>query len=114
VIERVESEGGDARTKLRRTFELTSSSDGLLAIDLSVRSWSRHDQTVAKRLRRLDNRRMDYLRSLFADFCPDADDVEARSMLSFSLLIGNHFIASDHGTRSREDVLKLALRRLGA
>ncbi|HZD00378.1 MAG TPA: TetR/AcrR family transcriptional regulator [Actinomycetes bacterium] len=114
VIERVESEGGDARTKLRRTFELTSSSDGLLAIDLAVRNWSRREQTVAERLRRLDNRRMDYLRSLFGDFCPDADDVEIRSMLSFSLLIGNHFIASDHGARSRADVLKLALRRLGA
>src|SRR5215469_15158214 len=36
VIERVESEGGDARTKLRRAFTLTSSSDGLLAIDLAV------------------------------------------------------------------------------
>jgi hypothetical protein len=35
-------------------------------------------------------------------------------MLSFSLLIGNHFIAADHGARSRADVVKLALRRLGA
>jgi len=113
VIERVEREGGDARAKLRRTFELTSSSDELLAIDLAVRDWSRRDQTVAERLRRLDNRRMDYLRSLFGTFCADPDDVEARSMLSFSLLIGNHFIAADHGARSRADVLKLALRRLG-
>ena len=57
---------------------------------------------------------MDYLRSLFGDFCPDTDDVEARSMLSFSLLIGNHFIAADHGARSREEVLDLTLRTLGA
>jgi AcrR family transcriptional regulator len=113
VIERVEREGGDARAKLRRTFELTSASEELLAIDLAVRDWSRRDQTVAKRLRRLDNRRMDYLRTLFGTFCPDPDDVEARSMLSFSLLIGNHFIAADHGALSRADVLKLALRRLG-
>jgi hypothetical protein len=35
-------------------------------------------------------------------------------MLSFSLLIGNHFIAADHGGRSRADVLELTLRRLGA
>lgn len=114
VIERVESEGGDARAKLRRTFALTSASDGLLAIDLAVRDWSRRDQTVAERLRRIDNRRMDYLRSLYRTFCADPDDVEARCMLSFSLLIGNHFIAADHGARSRADVVKLALRRLGA
>jgi hypothetical protein len=57
---------------------------------------------------------MEYRRSLFAVFCPDPDDVEARSMLSFSLLIGNHFIAADHGARTREDVVSLALRKLGA
>jgi AcrR family transcriptional regulator len=101
IMERVESEGGDARAKLRRTFALTSASDGLLAVDLAVRDWSRRDQAIAERLRRVDNRRMDYLRSLFGAFCPDPDDVEARCMLSFSLLIGNHFIAADHGPRSR-------------
>ena len=57
---------------------------------------------------------MDYMRSLFGAFCPDEDDVEARCMLAFSLLIGNHFMAADHGARSRADVLKLALRRLEA
>jgi hypothetical protein len=35
-------------------------------------------------------------------------------MLSFSLLIGNHFIAAGHGARSRADVLELAIGRLGA
>jgi AcrR family transcriptional regulator len=111
VIERVEREGGDARAKLRRAGSLTFS-DWLLPIDLAVRDWSRREQAVAERLRRVDNRRMDYLRSLFGAFCPDEDDVEARSMLAFSLLIGNHFMAADHGARSRADVLELAVRRL--
>lgn len=114
VIERVESEGGDARTRLRRLFALASSSEGLLAIDLAVRDWSRRDPAVAERLRRADNRRMEYMRSLFAAFCPDEDDVEVRCMLAFSLWIGNHFVAADHGQRSRADVLRLASRRLEA
>ena len=114
VIEQVEHEGGDARTRLRRTFEIISSKDELLDIDLAVRAWSRRDQSVAERLRRLDNRRMDYLRGLYSTFCKDTEDVEVRSMLSFSLLIGNHFITADHGTRGRAEVLTLALRRLGA
>jgi AcrR family transcriptional regulator len=113
VVERVERQGGDARTKLRRAGALTFS-DWLLPIDLAVRDWSRRDPTVAERLRRVDNRRMDYLRSLFGAFCPDQDDVEARSMLAFSLLIGNHFMAADHGARSRADVLELAASRLMA
>ncbi|HMJ36305.1 MAG TPA: helix-turn-helix domain-containing protein [Baekduia sp.] len=111
VLERVEHQGGDARTKLRRAGALTFS-DWLLPIDLAVRDWSRRDPTVAERLRRVDNRRMDYLRSLFGEFCPGEDEVEARSMLAFSLLIGNHFMAADHGARSRADVLELAVKRL--
>ncbi len=111
VLERVERQGGDARTKLRRAGVLTFS-DRLLPIDLAVRDWSRRDPAVLERLRRVDNRRMAYLRSQFGTFCADEDDVEARSMLAFSLLIGNHFMAADHGGRSRADVLELAGRRL--
>jgi AcrR family transcriptional regulator len=116
VIERVEGEGGDARARLRRLFVLarTYSSDGLLRIELAVRDWARREQTVAERLRRVDNRRMDYMRSLFGAFCADEDDVEARCMLAMSLFIGNHFMVADHGSRSRADVLELALRRLEA
>ena len=114
VIEGVESEGGDARAKLRRLSALAVSSDEPLRTDLAVRDWARREQTVAERLRRVDNQRMDYLRLLFRAFCHDEDDVEARCMVFYSLWIGNHFIAADHGARSREDVLKLALTRLEA
>jgi len=112
VIDRVESESENPRARLRRLFALASSSGDLLSVDLAVRDWSRRDPRVAKRLRRVDNRRMDYMRSLFGAFCPDEDDVEARCLLAFSLFTGSHFIAADHGTRSRGDVIRDALRRL--
>ncbi|MDX6642145.1 MAG: hypothetical protein QOD76_107 [Solirubrobacteraceae bacterium] len=112
VIERVEGEGGDARAKLQRLFALASSSDELMRIELAVRDWSRRDKAVAKRLRRIDDRRMEYMRSLFVAFCPDEEEVEVRCMLVMSLFIGNHFVAADHGARSRADVLKLAFSRL--
>jgi len=114
VIERLEGEGGDARAKLRRLFALGSSSEarGLLKADLAVRDWSRRDKMAAERLRRVDNRRMEYMRSLFAELCPDEDEVEVRCMLAFSMFIGSHFIAAEHGLRSRPDVLRLALQRL--
>jgi hypothetical protein len=57
---------------------------------------------------------MDYLRSLFGAFCADEDDVEARGLLFYSLWVGNHFIAADHGTHSRADAIGLALARLEA
>jgi AcrR family transcriptional regulator len=114
VIERLEGEGGDARAKLRRLFALGSSREvrGLLRIDLAVRDWARRDKAVASRLRRIDNRRMEYMRSLFGAFCRDKDDVEVRCMLFASLFIGNNSLAADHGSRSRAEVLDLALRRL--
>jgi AcrR family transcriptional regulator len=107
VVERVERQGGDVRTRLRRAGALTFSRE-LLPIDLAIRDWSRRDQAVAERLRRVDSRRMDYLRLLFGALCADQDEVEARSMLAFSLAIGHHFIAASHGVRSHADVLDLA------
>jgi AcrR family transcriptional regulator len=107
VIERVERHGGDTRARLRRAGALTFSQE-LLPIDLAVRDWARHDPAVAERLRRVDNRRMDYLRTLFGALSADGDEAEARSTLAFSLLIGSHFMAADHPGRSRAEVLELA------
>jgi AcrR family transcriptional regulator len=107
VLDRVERRGGDARARLRRAGALTFS-EQLLPVDLAVRDWARYDPAVAERLRRVDNRRMDYLRTLFGTFCADADEIEARSTLAFSLLIGSHFLAADHPGRSQAETLELA------
>ena len=111
VLERVEQEGGDARDKVRRAGMLTFSNE-LLPIDLAVRDWARRDSSVAKRLRRVDNSRMEYLRLLIGEFIDDPEDVEARGMLAFALAIGNHFIAADHTGSSRKQVLDRATQRL--
>jgi AcrR family transcriptional regulator len=112
VIDRVEEDGGDGRAKLRRLFGMAGASGELLSVDLAVRDWSRRDPAVARRLRRADNRRMEYMRPLFAEFAGDADEVEVRCMLSVSLWIGNHFMAADHEGRSRRHVLALTVERL--
>jgi AcrR family transcriptional regulator len=108
VLARVEREGGDPRARMRRAGLLTFSSDRLLPIDLAVRDWARRDEGVAERLRRVDNRRMGLLRELIGTFCADADEVEARSILAFCLAIGEHFLAADHGDRTRAQVLSRA------
>ena len=55
---------------------------------------------------------MEYLLSLFAQFCADDNDAEARSMLAYSLLIGSYFIAAKSGGRSRSQTQQLAVDRL--
>jgi len=110
VIASVESMPADPRAKLQQLFELAPSVD--FAVELALRDWARRDGEVAERVRQIDSRRMEYLRSLFGQFCADEDDVEARSMLAFSLFIGSYFIAVEHGERSRAEVLQLAIDRL--
>jgi AcrR family transcriptional regulator len=112
VIASVDSGPADPQAKLRRLFELAPSAKGLFAVELALRDWSRRDRDVARRLRRVDNRRLRYLRSLFAELSADEDDTEARAMLAYSLFIGSYFFATQHGTRTRAEVLALAIDRL--
>lgn len=111
IIARVGSHPGDARAKLQKLFEVTSSPEGL-AVELAVRDWARRDGDVAGRLRRVDNRRLDFVRSLFRPFCADETDVEVRSMLAYSAVIGSYFVAAEHGGKTRSELLRLALDRL--
>lgn len=108
VLARVEKEGGDPRTRIHRAGVLTFSGDRLGPLDLAVRDWARRDDAVAARLRRVDNRRMDLLREMIGTFCADPDEVEARSLIAFCVAIGAHFLAADHGDRTRSEVLARA------
>jgi AcrR family transcriptional regulator len=124
VIERVEDEPScDARAKLRRLFALATdrsrrgnandpAAPSPMEIELAIRDWARRDQAVAARLAHVDNRRMEYMRKLFGDLCPDAEEVEVRCLLAFSLFVGSHFIAAGHGAYSRAEILQLTLKRL--
>ncbi|BCJ75363.1 TetR family transcriptional regulator [Catellatospora sp. IY07-71] len=111
IIARADAEGGDAADRIRRVGQL-SSSDDLHRIDLAVRAWARHDESVAARLRRIDNERMDFLRRAFSTFVADPAEVEARSTLMFALAIGRHFIAADHPGHTTSDAVARAAEHL--
>jgi AcrR family transcriptional regulator len=112
VVEHIDRSGGDARARLRRLFGLAADLGDLLAVELAIREWGRRDPEVSERLRRVDDRRMEYMRSLFGEFIADPDDVEARCLLVSTLFIGNRFVTAGHGRRSRADVARHALRWL--
>jgi AcrR family transcriptional regulator len=112
VIAQIEEGGGDARAKLRALFGMASGRRLVLKVDLAVRDWARREPAVARRLRRVDNRRMEYMRGLFGAIAADPDEVEARCTITFSIFVGNHFFKVDHGGRSRREVLDVILLRL--
>jgi hypothetical protein len=61
---------------------------------------------VAERVRRVDNRRMAYLRGLFSELHDDPADIEMRCFVVLAIFVGNHHIAADHGRRTRSAVMK--------
>jgi hypothetical protein len=112
AIETADRDGGPGRTRLRRLFAAAGEREGILDLELSVRDWARRDPTVAERVTRVDNRRLAYLRPLFAEFCDDAADVEGRCLLVLTLLVGESLVTATHGRRSRPSVTAAALRHL--
>jgi AcrR family transcriptional regulator len=113
VIDEVESRGGDARSKLRRLFEMAKvEAPERFKTELAIRDWARRDSMAARRVHRVDERRMEYMRKLFGGICTDDEIVEARCLLAFSLFIGSQFIVAGHGERTRDEVLDSATRQL--
>jgi AcrR family transcriptional regulator len=112
VIATVEADTGDPRARLRKLFALAPSARRLFAVELALRDWSRRDRAVARRVRRVDDRRVEYLRSLFAQICDDEEDADARALLAYSLFVGSYFVIGGHGGRSRAATLQLAIDRL--
>lgn len=111
VIAEVESEPAEPRAKLKHLFALAGAAD-LLPLELALRDWARRDERVAARVRRVDDRRMDYLRQLFGPISAGKADAEARSFLAFSLFIGSNLILAGHPGRSRSQVMRLATESL--
>jgi AcrR family transcriptional regulator len=109
VIMEVESVGGSGRSRLHDLFARGTSASEFLPLELAIRDWARRDPAVLARLNRVDNRRMEYLRSLFADFVTDRTEVEARSFLVCCVWIGQPLVAAGHGARSRGQVVQAAL-----
>ncbi|MFI5780780.1 TetR/AcrR family transcriptional regulator [Nocardia sp. NPDC051570] len=107
VLDRVAQED-DPRDRVVLAGQLTLSGERLLAIDLAIRDWARRDESVAARMRRVDDQRMGLLREMIGTFCSDPDEIEARSLLAFCLAIGNQFLAADHNGRTRHEVLARA------
>lgn len=115
VILEIEQQGGGPRERLQQLFELarrsTTTAEGRGA-ELAIRDWSRRDRAVEDRLRRIDERRMEFMRALFRQFCPEVEDAEARCLQVYALFIGGYFITARHGDLTREQVVRRALSRL--
>ena len=98
------------KAKLRALWALVhDKSLGDMRTEVAIRDLGQRDAAVQARVQQVDERRMEFLRSLFRGMGLTAAQAEVRSLLVYSLLIGDHFIAAQHGRMSRTKVLSLAL-----
>lgn len=113
VIAHVESSGAGAGEKLLRLFGAGASRPGqLMKVELAIRDWARRDPSVARRLKRIDERRVAYLRTLFAGIVGDEEEVELRCLTAMALFVGVPSIAADLGRGRRRELHRLAFERL--
>ena len=113
VIERVEREGGDARDPVAPPVRACRRDRGrMLQIDLAVRDWARRDPGSPTACGASTTGGWLTCARCSGSSVPTRRTSRSRCILAFSLLVGNHFIAADHGERSRADVMRLAIARL--
>lgn len=115
VIDAVEGHDAEPRAKLRELLEIALSfglaGEGI-EVEVAIRDWARRDRVVAERLRRVDERRMDYLRGLFGQLCADEADAEARCLVVYALFVGNPLIGFEHPGATRAEVIRRAFEQL--
>jgi len=111
IIAEIGARGGTPEERLWALWRRTSR-DPRLETEMAIRDLARRDRDVRARVRRVDDRRVAYLRALFLEVGLNAPSAEARSLLLYSLLLGNPFIEASHGRVSRARVLERAVGEL--
>ncbi|MEO7348680.1 MAG: TetR/AcrR family transcriptional regulator [Terrimesophilobacter sp.] len=109
VVEQVDSESLGEGARAFRAAQLTWAPGRLLNVDLAVREWARRDARVAARLAKVDRYRMDYLRQQMQALCDDPREVEARTLIAFSSILGMHYagIVMEASAEQRQDTIDL-------
>lgn len=109
IIEAVDAETDDPERALRALWRRTHEMAPMMRSELAIRDLAQRDPEVRERVRRVDQRRVGYLRRLFRRLGLRPALSEARTMLIYSLLFGDVLIEAEHGRSSRERVLSNAI-----
>jgi len=109
IIAAVDEEADDPELALRALWRRTHAMAPLMRSELALRDLAQRDPEVRERVRRVDQRRVGFLRKLFRRLGLPPALAEARTMATYSLLFGDVLIEATHGRTSRERVLENAL-----
>lgn len=107
VIEHVDAQSDDPRVRLQILWAKTDADRN--DVEIAIRNLAEHDAPTAQAVQRVDEQRFAYLRKNFRALGCTPADAEARGMLMYSLLLGDHFLSEAHGRFSRQAVLKRSI-----
>lgn len=99
IIAQVEAMGGSAGQKMRALFTIVVSADGRL--EQAIRVWAASDGDARTALAQVDQRRLDYLASLFEQLGFTAEEGAARSRLVYHSLIGQYTMGTPMSQNER-------------
>lgn len=117
IVDRTEQSAGvDPRERLRRLVDVVDEADDRPAtgvdVELAIRHWGLRDPDVARRLRRVDEKHLGYLRELVGEICADPVEVEARCVIAMSTRLGDHLMPAIAEGRSARAAREHILDRL--
>ncbi len=100
IIAEVDASGGGAAERLLMLVRLALAADGRL--DRRVRAWATNDPAAADVLRRVDRRRVGYLRRLFVQLGFASPQAGVRAQLTYSALVGGFELGFRLAGRNRD------------
>lgn len=104
----VSSASGDPRDKLLAVLEYITKEE-INRYDASVRAWALYDERAAGVVRRVDQKRLAYVRDLFREMGQSDEQAEVRGRMSYFYLVGEHTAFTE--TLPREKRLELVRLR---
>ena len=113
VFSEVKRVGGDAKRRLKHMSDIIFKRYGdQLNFELALREWGRKDPKIRHIIAQEDERRMDYMRGLFAEIYADPKIAEAKAWLLFSLYVGETTITAPVKKQNREELLWVCMESL--
>jgi AcrR family transcriptional regulator len=111
VLDEISSLGGDPRARLWRAMELITEG-GKAAVDPAIRAWALYDPGAAAFVRRVDRKRIEFIRGFFREMGFSKEEVEARARMLAVYLMSDPFVFAHEPRSRRRRLLRLRHRLL--
>ncbi len=109
-IDQVERGGGGAREKVERLIGMVLDDDIRPTLEPAIRAWAMQDAEVRAVQERVDQVRISYVRTVWAEFGGPATEAAAMANLLYLVLVGAGHVLPPVGSDDLREVYALTMR----